>query len=209
MEQRADWGNRFSVGLTGGIGSGKSTVAELFARAGVAIIDTDQIAHQLTSPNGAAIAQVLASFGEQFILPDGAMDRQRMREAVFTDSASKTKLEAILHPLIRAQTELAAAHAQGPYLIFVVPLLVESGIWQQRVARILLVDCTEKTQIERVMQRNALTEAQVRTIMANQATRAERLAIADDIVSNDGDQALLEQQVQSLHQSYLTLARSK
>lgn len=208
MDKQPAWKNRFSVGLTGGIGSGKSTVANLFAAAGAAVIDTDRISHQLTAASGMAIAPIRASFGAQFILPDGAMDRVRMRDAVFADPAVKARLEAILHPMIRQQTELAAQQAQGAYLMFVVPLLVESGVWQQRVSRILVVDCSEQTQIERVMQRNALDKAQVLAIMANQATRAERLAIADDIVNNDRDHALLEQQVKNLHQTYLALAHS-
>jgi dephospho-CoA kinase len=208
MDKQPAWKNRYSVGLTGGIGSGKSTVARLFAAAGAAVIDTDLISHRLTAANGAAIAQIKASFGARFILPDGAMDRSRMRAAVFAEPDAKARLEAILHPMIRQQTELAAQQAQGAYLIFVVPLLVESGVWQQRVSRILVVDCSEQTQIERVMQRNALSKAEVQTIIANQATRAERLAIADDIVTNDSDHAQLEQQVNNLHRTYLACAQS-
>lgn len=209
MDKQPIWKNRFSVGLTGGIGSGKSTVANLFAAAGAAVIDTDVISHQLTATNGDAIAQIRASFGAQFILPNGAMDRPRMREAVFAEPAAKAKLETILHPLIREQTEYLAREAPGEYLIFVVPLLVESGVWRKRVSRILVVDCSEQTQIERVMQRNALSQAQVEVIMQNQATRADRLAIADDVVNNDGDQALLELQVRTLHQIYLAMAQTQ
>lgn len=199
--------HRFSIGLTGGIGSGKSTVADLFASYGAAVIDTDLIAHQLTASEGRAIEPIKLAFGAAFISPDGAMNRVKMREAVFADPAKKEQLEAILHPLIRAETEYAAAHADGAYLLFVVPLLVESGLWKQRVSRVLVIDCSEETQIRRVMQRNKLSEAQVRSIMATQATRAARLAAADDIIVNDSDTAALTQQVQQLHDLYLSLAR--
>lgn len=199
---------RFSVGLTGGIGSGKTTVAELFAALGAAVIDTDQIAHQLTVPDGIAIAPIRQTFGADFITADGAMNRARMREAVFADPASKKKLEAILHPLIRSETERLAEAAKGPYPLFVVPLLVESGIWKQRVSRVLVVDCDEEVQIQRVMQRNAMSEAQVRAIMATQAPRAARLAAADDVIVNDGDPAALTVQVERLHAAYVALAQA-
>lgn len=201
---------KFSVGLTGGIGSGKSTVAALFAKEGAAIVDTDVIAHQLTTANGAAIPHIRQIFGDAFVTADGAMDRARMRTAVFTDPASKAKLEAILHPLIRSETERAAASAQGPYLMFVVPLLVESGVWKDRVSRVLVVDCPEDVQIHRVMERNGFTEEQVRAIMATQAPRSVRLAAADDVIANHGlDQAELQAQVAALHRQYVSLARSR
>jgi dephospho-CoA kinase len=198
--------DRFSVGLTGGIGSGKSTVADLFAAQGAAVIDTDLIAHQLTAPGGAAIAAIKDAFGADLILPSGAMDRAAMRERVFVDATDKKRLEAILHPLIRSETRKAAEQAQGAYLLFVVPLLVESGIWKQRVSRVLTVDCSEEVQIRRVMQRNMLTEQQVLTIMAAQATRAARLAAADDVISNENDTAALLPQVLRLHERYSALA---
>ncbi|MDO8304928.1 dephospho-CoA kinase, partial [Herminiimonas sp.] len=154
--------DRFSVGLTGGIGSGKSTVADLFAARGAAVIDTDLIAHQLTGAGGAAIAPIKDAFGADFIMSNGAMDRNRMRELVFANPAQKKCLEAILLPLIRSATESAAARAQGAYLLFVVPLLLESDFWQQRVSRVLAIDCPEEMQVQRVMQRNALSEQQVR-----------------------------------------------
>ena len=200
--------NRFSVGLTGGIGSGKSTVADLFATLGAAVIDTDVIAHQLTAANGAAIEAIKSTFGAAFITESGAMNRARMREAVFADPATKKRLEAIIHPLIRAETERAAAQADGPYIVFVVPLLVESGFWQQRVSRVLLIDCPEDIQIRRVMQRNTLTEQQVRAIMATQVPRADRLAAADDVIVNDSDTAALLPQVHRLHQQYVALAQA-
>lgn len=199
--------HRFSIGLTGGIGSGKSTVADLFAAHGAAVIDTDLIAHQLTVAGGCAIEAIKLAFGADFIAASGAMDRTKMREAVFADPSEKKRLEAILHPLIRAETEHAAAQAEGAYLLFVVPLLVESGLWKQRLSRVLAIDCSEETQIRRVMHRNKLTEPQVRAIMATQAPREARLAAADDIIINDSDTTALAPQIQRLHDLYIALAR--
>lgn len=198
--------NRFSVGLTGGIGSGKSTVADLFAKRGAAIIDTDLIAHRLCAPDGAAIKAIQTQFGTAFIGADGAMNRAAMRDKVFSEPAAKQQLEAILHPLIRAETERAAQQAEGDYLMLVVPLLVESGNWAQRVTRVLVIDCPEALQIQRVMQRNALSEAQVRAIMAHQASRAARLTAADDVIVNVEDASALTSQVNRLHALYLALA---
>jgi dephospho-CoA kinase len=198
---------RFSIGLTGGIGSGKSTVAALFAAHGASVIDTDLIAHQLTAPGGIAIEPIRRTFGSDFIAADGAMDRARMREAAFTNSSAKKQLETILHPLIRAETERAAAEAQGIYPLFVVPLLIESGVWKERVSRVLVVDCPEEVQIRRVVQRNGLSEQQVRAIMATQVSRAIRLAAADDVIVNDGDPEALPARVKSLHEQYVSLAR--
>lgn len=193
---------RFSVGLTGGIGSGKSTVADMFAERGAAVIDTDVIARQLTAPGGIAIAPIRARFGDDFIDTSGAMDRARMRAHVFSDPAAKQQLEAILHPLIRTETDYAGERATGSYLIFAVPLLIESGSWKQRVGRILVIDCDEQVQLRRVMQRNALTEPQVRAIMATQATRQQRLQAADDVIVNNGDLQALLPQVERLHALY-------
>lgn len=199
----------FSVGLTGGIGSGKSTVANMFAARGAAIIDTDLIAHQLSAAGGAAIPAIQAQFGADFITPDGAMDRAKMRERVFSDPTEKNRLESILHPLIRIETERAARQAQGIYTIFVVPLLIESGNWAQRVSRILVVDCPEALQIARVMARSGLVKTQVRAIMQQQASRAVRLAAADDVIRNEGEAATLAPQVDRLHNLYTALAASK
>ena len=196
----------FSVGLTGGIGCGKSTVADLFAARGASLVDTDVIAHQLTTPGGAAMPALLEEFGAAFATVDGAMDRTRMRELVFADPDARTRLEAILHPMIRAATASAALAATGPYVIFVVPLLVESGNWRARVDRVLAIDCQEATQIARVMARNNLPEAQVRAIMAAQASRQQRLAAADDVVDNDAGLDALTPQVERLHQFYLSQA---
>ncbi|WP_292937601.1 dephospho-CoA kinase [Noviherbaspirillum sp.] len=197
---------RFSVGLTGGIGSGKTTVADMLHARGAAVIDTDLLAHQLTAPDGLAIPEIRAQFGEAFLTADGAMDRTKMREYVFAEPTAKARLEAILHPLIRIETERAAAQARGTYLVFVVPLLVESGSWRQRVSRVLVVDCAEQTQVRRVMSRSGLSEQQVRAIMAAQVSRQQRLAAADDVIDNDGDAVALVPQVDRLHASYVSLA---
>lgn len=196
---------RFTVGLTGGIGSGKSLVADMFAARGAAIIDTDILAHRLTAQQGKAIPAIVQQFGNEFLAPDGAMDRVRMREHVFANPLEKKKLEAILHPLIRDEAEEAAENATGSYPMFVVPLLVESGRWKERVSRVLVVDCPEELQIQRVMQRNRFTEQQVRAIMAMQASRQARLNAADDVIQNDADAAALTAQVDRLHALYLSL----
>jgi dephospho-CoA kinase len=198
---------RFSVGLTGGIGSGKSTVADMFAARGAAVIDTDLIAHQVTSEHGVAMAAIRAQFGDEFVMPNGAMDRSKMRELVFSDPEAKIKLERIVHPLIRSATETAAAQAQGAYLMFVVPLLVESKTWKERVSRVLVIDCPEELQVLRVQKRNGLNEEQVRAIMSSQVSRAARVAAADDILLNDRDAAALGPQVDRLHAMYASMAQ--
>jgi len=198
----------FSVGLTGGIGSGKSTVAEMFAQRGASIIDTDVIAHHVTSPNGPAMPLIRATFGHEYVHSDGAMDRTKMRTLVFTDPAAKKRLENILHPLIREHAERQAANAQGEYSIFVVPLLIESGVWKQRVSRVLVIDCQEEAQILRVRKRNGMDDAQIRAIMASQVSRTERLAAADDIIDNSGENASLESQVDRLHAMYASFAKT-
>jgi dephospho-CoA kinase len=193
----------FSVGLTGGIGCGKTTVADLFAARGASIVDTDQIAHALTASHGAAMPALLAEFGPDYATADGALDRAKMRALVFADPDARARLEAILHPRIREATAAAALVASGPYVIFVVPLLVESGNWRERVTRILAIDCSEQTQVARVMARNGLPEAQVRSIMAAQATRDQRLAAADDVIVNDTGVDALLPQVERLHAYYM------
>lgn len=196
----------FSVGLTGGIGCGKSTVADLFAALGASIIDTDAIAHALTAPGGAAMPAIEAEFGPGFATVDGALDRARMRTLVFSDAGARARLEAILHPRIRDATAAAAAVATGPYIIYAVPLLIESGAWLGRVTRVLAIDCLEATQVTRVMRRSGLTESEVRAIMATQVTREQRLAAADDVIDNDGVPDALPPQVNSLHERYLALS---
>ena len=197
----------FSVGLTGGIGCGKTTVADMFGALGASIVDTDLIAHALTAPQGAAMPALLAEFGAEFATPDGALDRAKMRQLVFTDPGARARLEGILHPRIREATAAAAAIASGPYVIFVVPLLIESGTWRERVTRVLAIDCPEEMQVARVMARNGLTEEQVRAIMAAQVTRAQRLAAADDVVVNDDGLDALRPQVERLHAFYVDEAR--
>jgi dephospho-CoA kinase len=197
---------KFSVGLTGGIGCGKTTVADQFGALGATLVDTDQIAHALTAAGGAAMPALAAAFGADIVDADGALARARMRELVFADASAKRRLEAIVHPLIRAQAQAAGDAASGPYVIYVVPLLVESGNWRERVDRVLAIDCPESVQLARVMARNGLAEAQVRAIMATQATRAERLAAADDVLTNEGPVALLPPQIADLHAKYLAFA---
>ncbi|MFS2026128.1 dephospho-CoA kinase [Massilia sp. GER05] len=195
--------SRFAVGLTGGIGCGKTTVADLFAARGAAVIDTDQIAHSLTAPHGAAMPALIAAFGPDYATPDGALDRAKMRALVFSDPSARARLEGILHPRIRDATAAAALLADGPYTIFVVPLLIESGTWRERVARVLAIDCSEETQVARVMARNGMAEDQVRAIMAAQVTRARRLEEADDVILNDAGIDALLPQVERLHRFYL------
>ncbi|RFP10865.1 MULTISPECIES: dephospho-CoA kinase [unclassified Duganella] len=197
----------FSIGLTGGIGSGKSTVADLFAARGASIVDTDQIAHSLTAPGGAAMPAIVAEFGAEFADANGALDRARMRSLVFADAGAKTRLEAILHPRIRDAALAAAEAATGDYVIFAVPLLVESGTWRARVTRVLAVDCPEEVQIARVMARNNLPETQVRAIMAAQASRQQRLDAADDIIENGNGIEALEPQIARLHDLYLAFSK--
>ena len=200
-------GSTFCVGLTGGIGSGKSTVSTLFAARGASIIDVDKIAHELTAAHGAAMPQLLAEFGPDCADANGALDRARMRQLVFDDPGAKARLEAILHPSIR-QTALArAGNATGSYVIFDVQLLVESSTWRDRVTRVLVVDCPESVQIARVMARSGWPRAQVQAIMANQASRQMRLAHADDVVDNAGSAAALVPQVERLHRLYLRLSQ--
>ncbi|HWS13374.1 MAG TPA: dephospho-CoA kinase [Rhodocyclaceae bacterium] len=199
---------RFVVGLTGGIGSGKSAVAVLFAELGADIVDTDAIAHQLTGRGGAAIEPIRAAFGGSVITPEGALDRAAMRRLVFSDPAAKQRLEAILHPMIRVEADLRCVSAQGAYVILVVPLLVETGSYRGRVDRILVVDCAEATQVARTMARSGLTEAEVRAIMAVQAGREARLAAADDVIDNDGGLEALRAQVEALHRRYLDATRA-
>jgi len=196
----------FIVGLTGGIGSGKSAAADCFAALGAAIVDTDAIAHELTTAHGAAMPAIRAAFGAGVIAADGSLDRAAMRRLVFADGAARMRLEAILHPLIRSETDRRSAEALAagaPYVIQAVPLLVESGAYRDRVARIAVVDCAEETQIARVMARSGLARPEVQRIMAAQASRAERCAAADDLIDNNGDIAQLQHQVEDLHRRYL------
>lgn len=199
----------FVVGLTGGIGSGKSAAADLFAERGIAVIDTDAIAHALTAPGGAAMGAIRAEFGDSVTNAKGALDRPAMRTIAFADPSARKRLEAILHPLIRCESErlLAPDAARSPYAILMVPLLIEAGDYRRRVNRIAVVDCAETTQIARVASRSGLAREEIDRILAAQATRAERLAAADDVIDNDGPLAALAPQIERLHLHYLDLAR--
>ena len=170
------------------------------------MVDTDAIARELTAPGGGAMAHVRALFGDAFVAADGAMDRGAMRARVFADPAAKQALESLLHPMIRAEGERRIATASGPYVVYVVPLLVESREPRRRADRILVIDCPEETQVARVMSRSRLPEAEVRAVIASQATRAERLAAADDVIDNSGALERLRDQVRALHARYVKMS---
>lgn len=194
------------VGLTGGIGSGKTSVSDHFSRLGAAVIDTDTIAHELTGPDGAAMPALIAEFGADIAAADGRLDRALMRQRVFADPAARRRLQSILHPLIRSEADgrLAAAELAGaPYAVLVVPLLVESADFRQRVDRVAVVDCADELRIARVAARSGLGRAEIMAIMATQASRSERLAIADDLIRNEGSLAELQLRVENLHRRYL------
>lgn len=193
------------VGLTGGIGSGKSTVAALFEARGAAVIDSDKISHSLTRTGGIAIEPIRGAFGDSYLNADGALDRARMRRLIFSDADARQRLEAILHPLIRMQM-LAQTEAAAPYTLLVIPLLFETGDYLELLQRTLAVDCAEATQIARAMQRSGLSEGEVRAIMAQQIPRAERLRRADDIIRNDAGPDALGSQVDTLHRRYIALS---
>jgi dephospho-CoA kinase len=191
------------VGLTGGIGSGKSAVANLFAEMGADVIDTDAIAHALTAAGGAAVPAIRQRFGDGFIAADGSLDRARMRKHVFVRPDARQMLESILHPMIRTETDRRIAASQAPYTVVVVPLLVEARGYLERVNRIVVVDCTPETQIARVMQRSHLAREEVERILAAQASRTARLAAADDVIDNEGPIERLRPQVERLHARFL------
>jgi dephospho-CoA kinase len=199
--------HRALIGLTGGIGSGKSTVADAFAALGAGVVDTDQIAHRLTAPNGAAISAIVAEFGPTIVDTTGAMDRSAMRRIVFSDPLARRRLEAILHPMIGAESARALEAVDGPYRIVVVPLLVEGRHWRSRVDRILVVDCPKALQIERVIQRSGLALEQIEAILDAQASREERLSQADDVINNSGLPEELPGQIRALHAAYCQLRR--
>lgn len=192
------------VGLTGGIGSGKSTVAAMLADCGAAVIDADAIARQVTAPGGAAMDQIARQLGARFITPEGGLNRDAMRELVFADAGAKKQLEAIVHPLVGEETARQAAQAVSACIVFDVPLLVESGRWRQRVDQVLVVDCREATQVSRVMARNGWTREAVERVMAGQASRDQRLAAADICIYNDAPLSLaaLAVMVQQLSQRF-------
>ena len=199
----------FIVGLTGGIASGKTTVANLFADLGVTVIDTDQLARDVVEPGTPALAQIVAAFGPEMLDQTGRLDRRRMRDRVFASPKDRKLLESITHPAIRAELARRSGSAQGPYQIHVVPLLVEGGGKRFGMDRVLVVDCPTDHQLSRLVQRDSSTPEQARQILAAQATREQRLSAADDVITNIGELAALKPQVHALHERYLTLAQSK
>ena len=194
------------VGLTGGIASGKSTVADLFAAQGVPIIDTDVIAREIVEPGRPALAEIASEFGPEILDEEGRLRRRHLRDLVFKDDTRRHKLESILHPRIREETERQATAAGGAYQLIVVPLLAESPM-KASMDRILVVDASEETQLRRLLQRDAESEVQARRMIAAQASREDRLAIADDVIDNGGTLEATADQVERLHRKYLELAR--
>lgn len=194
------------IGLTGGIGCGKSSAASLFAALGAAVIDTDAIAHELTAKSSPALATIFKQFGNAYRLPDGNLDRVKLRQLVFSDHVAKSRLEVILHPLIRKEVLARMAQVQAPYLLLAVPLFFETGAYRHLVDRVLVIDCDESQQIARTTMRSGLSAEEVQAIMSNQIPRGERLRQADDILPNFGDPEHLENSVKNLHQQYLQIA---
>ena len=197
----------FRVGLTGGVASGKTTVARLFEALGVPVIDTDQLAREVVAPGQPLLARIAERFGNAILAPDGSLDRGALRSIVFADPAARAALEQMTHPAIQALLEQRSAAAGGPYQIHVIPLLVETGAQRKRVDRVLVVDCSEELQIRRLQARDGSTLEQARSILAAQVSREARLAVADDIIVNEGELGPLRDQVAALHARYLQLAR--
>lgn len=196
-----------AIGLTGGIGSGKSTVASRLGELGASVVDTDEIARALTASGGAAIEALRAQFDARFFSADGALDRPAMRDLVFEDPKARARLEAVLHPAIRAAADAALARASGAYALVVVPLLFETRGYLDRVARVLVVDCPEELQVERAARRSVLDPAGVRAIMRAQWPRWRRLQAADDTIWNGGDPQALAPQCERLHRAYSRMPR--
>ncbi len=200
----------FCVGLTGGVAAGKSTVAALLQRLGAAVVDTDQIARSLTGPGGAAMPAIIAAFGSDCLAADGGLDRSAMRALVFADGEARRRLEAILHPLILGQARARLERLQAPYAVLVVPLLAEHWTdWRGLIDRVLVVDCPPALQLKRLIRRDGVDEHLARAMLAAQAGRAQRLALADDVLENQEDLSTLEGRVRELHSRYLGLARSR
>jgi len=190
------------VGLTGGIGSGKSTVAAYLKSLGAAVVDSDEISHRLTGPGGGAMGAIRAAFGSGYVTTDGALDRDSMRSLVFADPKARARLESILHPIIRRAADAELARAQGPYALVVIPLLYETRSYLDRLGRVLVVDCPESLQVRRTVARAGLLEDEVRAIMAAQWPRWRRLQMADDVVWNGGEEEGLRAQCDRVHRSY-------
>ena len=193
------------IGLTGGIGSGKSTVAGYFTQHGIPVIDADQLARELVAPGSPALNEIIDVFGPDILLPDGALDRSQLRRRVFADPAQKRRLEAILHPRVYTELRYRTQALRTPYCIWVVPLLLETG-GTALVDRVLVVDAPESLQRQRVLRRAGMDETTLEAILSSQVNRAERLSAADDVVVNDSDLSQLQQQVTALHHRYLDLA---
>ena len=194
------------IGLTGGIGSGKTSVSDIFAGLGVPVIDTDVVARQLTARGGAALPGIRAAWGGEVLRPDGELDRDALRRRIFADPAERRQLESILHPLIRRQVVAALAELDAPYVVVVIPLLVETGGYRELLDRVLVVDCPESLQLERVGARSGLRAEEVSAIIAAQTDRASRIAAADDVIANDADKRSLRDQVLSLDAKYREIA---
>jgi dephospho-CoA kinase len=198
----------FCVGLTGGIGSGKTTAAEMFRELGAAVVDTDAISRELTGARGAAMTAIREQFGPEYVAADGSLERDRMRRLVFGNAAAREALEAILHPLIRGESRARLAAASASYVVLVVPLLFETGAYADLVQRVVVVDCSEARQVERATRRSGIPAEQVRAIMASQLPRAARRERADDVLDNEAGPEALRAQVAALHARYLALAQA-
>jgi dephospho-CoA kinase len=197
----------FRVGLTGGIASGKSTAAKFFGALGVPILDSDQVARDVVEPGQPPLERLVERFGREILTPDGHLDRPKLRDIVFSDPLARADLEALTHPAIGAALEARSAEAGGPYQILVIPLLVEKNL-AANVDRVLVVDCDEALQLERLRARDGSTLTQAQAILAAQASRAARLKVAHDVIRNDADLSAVQSQVSALHPRYLELARA-
>lgn len=197
---------RLVIGLTGGIGCGKSLASQYFSGLGICVIDTDVIARTITQPNGKAMTEIKTVFDISYLTKDGALDREKMRRLIFSDKNARLRLEKILHPIILSETVQQVACAHSPYVVVVIPLLFETKDYDTIVHRILVIDCDEQQQISRVMARSNLSEQQVKSIMATQVSRKERLQKADDIITNNQDADYLKIEVDRLHSKYLSLS---
>ncbi len=196
------------IGLTGGVASGKSAVAAGFAARGVPVIDADQLAREVVEPGQPALAAIVAAFGAEYLRPDGSLDRRRLRDLVFADPTRRRQLEAIVHPAVRAAEQRHLAGLASPYVVVSIPLLAETG-QRARFDRVLVVDCPEELQKSRLMARDGIGREQAEAMLAAQATRAERLAIGDDVIDNSGPRAALDPAIERLHRQYLALAAAR